>query len=74
MKKVLYFTILLTTLCATLSACKDNGKESYIFAGNMADAVKWAKRGFDSVTYSLDASVFISAFRTLSDEFRSGLA
>ena len=27
MKKVLYFTILLTTLCATLSACKDNGKK-----------------------------------------------
>ena len=48
-----------------LKACRDNGKESYIFAGNMQDAVKWAAKGFDSVTYSLDASVFIQAFRAV---------
>ena len=57
-----------------LRACKDNGKESYIFAGNMADAVKWAKAGFDSVTYSLDASVFINAFQSLAERFRGELA
>ena len=54
-----------------LKACRDNGKESYIFAGNMQDAVKWAAKGFDSVTYSLDASVFIQAFRELVARFHS---
>lgn len=54
-----------------LKACRDNGKESYIFAGNMQDAVRWAAKGFDSVTYSLDASVFIQAFRALVARFHS---
>lgn len=54
-----------------LKACRDNGKESYIFAGNMQDAVKWAAKGFDSVTYSLDASVFIQAFWALVARFHS---
>ena len=52
-----------------LKACLDSGKESYIFAGNMKDAVHWAKAGFDSITYSLDASVFITAFQNLTEEF-----
>ena len=56
-----------------LKACRDSGKESYIFAGNMKDAVHWANKGFDSVTYSLDASVLINAFCQLTEEFRSGL-
>lgn len=55
-----------------LCACKKNNKESYIFAGNMADAKKWAAYGFDSVTYSLDASVFIQSFQSLVQEFREG--
>ena len=66
--------ILIRSIERVLRACKNNGKESYIFAGNMADAVKWAKRGFDSVTYSLDASVFIGAFQSLVSEFQSELA
>ena len=53
-----------------LRACKENGKEAYIFAGNMRDAAKWADRGFDSVTFSLDASVFIQAYQGLVKEFR----
>ena len=53
-----------------LRACREYGKESYIFAGNLNDAVKWADRGFDSVTFSLDASVFIQAYRNLLHEFR----
>ncbi len=53
-----------------LKACRDNGKESYIFAGNMENAVYWANKGFDSVAYSLDASVLITAFRNLTEEFR----
>lgn len=63
--------ILLRAVERILKACKENGKESYIFAGNMADAVKWAELGFDSVTYSLDASVFIQAFRELAERFHA---
>jgi 2-keto-3-deoxy-L-rhamnonate aldolase RhmA len=55
-----------------LSACRESGKESYIFAGNLNDAIKWADYGFDSVTFSLDASVFIQAYRKLLQEFRRG--
>ena len=66
--------VLIRAIERVLKACQDNGKESYIFAGNMADAVKWAKRGFDSVTYSLDASVFIGAFQSLVEEYRRELA
>ena len=53
-----------------LRACQEYGKESYIFAGNMHDATKWADRGFDSVTFSLDATVFIQAYQGLVKEFR----
>ena len=66
--------ILIRAIERVLKACRDNGKESYIFAGNMADAVKWAARGFDSVTYSLDASVFIGAYQALVSQFKDALA
>ena len=66
--------ILLRAVERILRACRDAGKESYIFAGNMTDAVKWAGYGFDSVTYSLDASVLIGAFRELADRFRADTA
>lgn len=52
-----------------LAACKQNGKESYIFAGNMDDAVKWSQLGFGSIAYSLDASVFISTWRSLVEDY-----
>ena len=52
-----------------LSACKENNITSYIFAGNMTDAVKWAKKGFDSVTYSLDAAVLVRAYQDLIINF-----
>ena len=52
-----------------LKACQDNGKESYIFAGNMQNAVYWANKGFDSITYSLDATVFINSYRELTAQF-----
>lgn len=63
--------VLLAACERVLAACRRYGREAYIFAGNMTDAVKWAKKGFDSVTYSLDASVLIGAFRELSDRFRA---
>ena len=61
--------LLLSACERVLRACKQNGIESYIFAGNMADARKWAAMGFDSVTYSLDAAVLIGAFRELVEQF-----
>ena len=64
--------ILLEACERVLRACRSNGIEAYIFAGNLPDALKWAKKGFDSVTYSLDASVLIGAFRDLADAFRAG--
>lgn len=62
--------MLLAACDRILAACKVNGLMSMIFAGNMQDAVKWAKKGFDSVAYSLDAGVLIQAYRSLIDEFR----
>ena len=64
--------LLLSAIERILAACKRYGKEAYIFAGNMADAKKWAALGFDSVTYSLDASVFIQSFQSLVQEFHEG--
>ena len=66
--------ILIHAIERILKACQTSGKESYIFAGNMADALRWARRGFDSVTYSLDAAVFIGAFQSLVSQFRQELA
>ena len=39
----------------------------------MKDAVKWAKIGFDSITYSLDATVFIQAYQTLTEQFHKAV-
>ena len=61
--------LLLDACERVLRACKQNGIEAYIFAGNMADARKWAAKGFDSVTYGLDAAVLIAAFRELVEQF-----
>ena len=66
--------VLIRAIERILKACRDNGKESYIFVRNMGEALEWAKAGFDSVTYSLDATVFTDAFRSISDRFRSELA
>ena len=63
--------VLLAACERVLAACRRYGREAYIFAGNMTDAVKWAKKGFDSVTYSLDASVLLGAYRELSESFRA---
>ena len=64
--------LLISSVERILKACRDNGKESYIFAGNMGDALKWKKLGFDSVTYSLDAAVFVNAYKELTGRFHGG--
>lgn len=65
--------VLLTAVERILKACQDAGKEAYIFAANMPDAVRWAKKGFDGIAYSLDASVFINAFQALVSQFQQQL-
>lgn len=56
-----------------LAACQKHGKEAYMFAGNMPDALKWAQRGFDSIAYSLDAGIYIQAWQTITETWRKGL-
>ena len=63
--------ILLRAVERILNACRSAGKESVIFAGSMKDALKWAGMGYDSVAYSLDASVFISAYQEIAGQFRA---
>jgi len=65
---------LISAIERVLKACQDNGKEAYIYAGSVKDAVKWANRGFDSITYSLDAAVLIQAYQKIVSDFRSGLS
>ena len=54
-----------------LKACRKNGKESYIFASNLADAVKWTNKGFDSIAYGLDVSVLMQGYQSLVERYRS---
>ncbi|MBQ9067961.1 MAG: hypothetical protein IJ131_02715 [Eggerthellaceae bacterium] len=54
---------MLAAIDRILAACKHQGKESYIFANSVEDARTWMSRGFDSVTFSLDASVLSGAYR-----------
>lgn len=56
-----------------LDACKTHGKKSFIFAGTMEDALKWARHGFDSITYELDAKVLIEAYQAKVQEFYGNL-
>ena len=63
--------ILLSAIERILQACQDSGKESVIFAAGMKDAVRWARKGFDSIAYSLDASVFIQAYQNLISQFEA---
>ena len=52
-------------------ACHAHGKESYIFANSVDDARSWAQRGFDSITYGLDAGVLINAYSQAVSELRT---
>ena len=53
--------ILMNAIKDVLEACKKANKLSFIFAGNPETARKYLSLGFDSVTYSLDASIFVKA-------------
>ena len=56
-----------------LEACKTHGKKSFIYAGTMEEALKWARLGFDRITYSLDAKVLIDSYQKKVEEFHKGL-
>lgn len=45
-----------------VKVCQDNGKFSFIYAGDIASAKKYFSWGYDSVTYSMDAIVLKQAF------------
>lgn len=62
--------ILINAIKRILKACKDNNKEAYIFVGNMEDAKKWSLEGFDSIAYSLDASILIDAYKNIVNEYK----
>ncbi|MCR5090849.1 MAG: hypothetical protein K6C08_15225 [Oscillospiraceae bacterium] len=66
--------ILTEAIKRILAACKAAGKEAWIFAGNMNDAVRWAKQGFDSIAYSLDAAVLIQTYQRLVQTFKEELS
>lgn len=66
--------VLVSAVERILKACKDNGKEAYIFAGTISDAFKWCEKGFDSIAYSLDATVLINTFREITAKFHSETA
>lgn len=53
--------ILKKAIVDVLNACKKANKFSFIFAGNVETAREYFALGFDSVTYSLDASIFAKA-------------
>lgn len=65
--------ILHNAVMKILTACQKYGKESYIFAGNNKDAVKWTRAGFDAIAYNLDASVFITAFKEILNQYHADL-
>ena len=46
-----------------LETCKKYHKLAFIFASNIEKANEYKKMGFDSVAYSLDASIFMNACR-----------
>lgn len=62
--------VLIEAIGRILRACRSAGKEAYIFAGNLPDADKWVKMGFDSIAYSLDAAVLIQAFQGIVQKIR----
>ncbi|MBN2897718.1 MAG: hypothetical protein JXO44_02990 [Clostridia bacterium] len=55
--------IFLEAIERILAACKAADKPAIIYAGNIDAARDALKKGFDSVAYSIDASVFIEGYR-----------
>ena len=61
---------LLSAIDRVLEACQRYGKQSIIFAGTPEKAREMFRKGFDSVAYSLDASMLISAVKAQAEACR----
>ena len=55
--------ILVSAIDRILKVCKDAGKFSFIFSGSIDLAKKYLNDGFDAVTYGLDTSILVNAYR-----------
>ncbi len=53
-----------------INACRAAGKKSILFTGTADGVVEGFARGFDGMTYSLDAAIFIEALRERVDKMR----
>jgi len=53
-----------------LKACKAAGKFSFIYTGSNTMAKQYLSQGFDAVAASMDATVFIDAYRALVNEIK----
>ncbi|HWR62319.1 MAG TPA: aldolase/citrate lyase family protein [Clostridia bacterium] len=53
-----------------LKACKAAGKFSFIYTGSNTMAKQYLSQGFDAVAASMDAAVFIDAYRALVSEIK----
>lgn len=62
---------LLSAIDRVLAACKKYGKQSIIFAGTTEKAREMFRKGFDSVAYSLDATMLINAVKAQAEACRS---
>lgn len=51
-----------------LNACKQAGKLTVIFAGNVQDSNKHIKRGYDSVILSMDTFTLVDGYKRLLEE------
>lgn len=65
--------VLSDAIARILQACEKYGKASYIYAGSMEAAARWAEMGFDSIAYGMDAMVLGDSYRALSQEFRKAV-
>ncbi len=54
-----------------LSLCKKHHKLAFIFAGSIEKAKEYYHLGYDSVAYSLDASIFIKACKETVDHIKT---
>mgnify|MGYP002732316566 CR=1 FL=1 len=53
-------------IARVLHACKAAGKQAHIFAGSVPAARERFAQGFEAVAYSLDAIVYIQAFKDIA--------
>jgi len=54
-----------------LKACQANGKEAMFFAGSIENGRKWLARGFQSVAYGVDATIFVEALHNITEQLKA---